>query len=112
MRPFENLKEIYLSSVGGNTTLLLNLPPMKNGKLHATDVKNVKKLGDFIRDTFNYNLADIAEIQTIPEKDIHENRGDVLRTDNYDSVFENTAGNRELTIRMCWKEKISYRIWC
>lgn len=29
VRSFENLKEIYLSSVGGNTTLLLNLPPMK-----------------------------------------------------------------------------------
>ena len=67
VRSFENLKEIYLSSVGGNTTLLLNLPPMKNGKLHQTDVNNVKMLGDFIRSTFKDNLADIAEI-TVPGK--------------------------------------------
>ena len=112
VRSFENLKEIYLSSVGGNTTLLLNLPPMKNGKLHPTDVQNVKLLGEFIKDTFNDNLADIAELQTIPEKDIHGNSGDVLRTDHYDRVFENAAGNRELTIQMRWKEKnmLSYLV--
>ena len=112
VRSFENLKEIYLSSVGGNTTLLLNLPPMKNGKLHPTDVQNVKLLGEFIKDTFNDNLADIAELQTIPKKDIHGNSGDVLRTDHYDRVFENAAGNRELTIQMRWKEKnmLSYLV--
>lgn len=36
VRSFENLKDIYLKSVGGNTTLLLNLPPMKNGRIHET----------------------------------------------------------------------------
>ena len=49
VRSFENLKDIYLKAVGGNTTLLLNLPPMKNGKLHETDVKNLKELGAFRR---------------------------------------------------------------
>ena len=38
VRSFENLKDIYLKSVGGNTTLLLNIPPMKNGKIHEKDM--------------------------------------------------------------------------
>ena len=112
VRSFENLKEIYLSSVGGNTTLLLNLPPMKNGKLHPTDVQNVKMLGDFIKDTFKENLVDIAEIQTTPEQDVEGNHGDVLRTDSYESVFKNEDGNRELIIDLKWKEKktLSYLV--
>ena len=109
VRSFENLKEIYLSSVGGNTTLLLNLPPMKNGKLHQTDVNNVKMLGDFIRSTFKDNLADIAEITTVPEKDAEGKNADLLRVDDYENVFRNKAGDRELTIHLQWTEKKKFQ---
>lgn len=113
VRTFENLKEIYLSSVGGNTTLLLNLPPMKNGKIHSTDVKNVKMLGDFIKNTFKNNLADTAEITTIPEVDANGRSGfSTLRIDDYDSVFRNEDGNRELLIKLRWNEEklLSYLV--
>ncbi len=112
VRSFENLKDLYLSSVGGNTTLLLNLPPMKNGKLHQTDVRNVKMLGDFIRDTFQYNLADEAKIQTVPQQDKEGMNGEVLRTDSYEDVFINEPGKRELTIKFQWKDKktLSYLV--
>lgn len=112
VRSFENLKDIYLSSVGGNTTLLLNLPPMKNGKIHPIDVHNVKMLGEFIRNTFKDNLVEFAEILTFPEQDAEGKNGDVLRMDNYESVFRNEAGDRELTIVLRWKEKkiLSYLV--
>ena len=112
VRSFENLKEIYLSSVGGNTTLLLNLPPMKNGKLHQTDVNNVKMLGDFIRSTFKDNLVDIASITTAPEQDAEGKNADLLRVDDYENVFRNKAGDRELTIHLQWteKKKLSYLV--
>ena len=112
VRSFENLKEIYLTSVGGNTTLLLNLPPMKNGKLHPTDVNNVKMLGKFIRDTFKDNLADAAQIHTIPEEDVEGRNGEAIRTDSYEDVFRNEDGKRELTIKLQWKEKklLSYLV--
>lgn len=112
VRSFENLKEIYLSSVGGNTTLLLNLPPMKNGQIHQTDVNNVKMLGDFIRNTFKCNLADEANIQTVPQQDTEGKTGDVLRCDDYESVFINEAGNQELTIKLQWNNKktLSYLV--
>ena len=106
VRSFENLKDIYLKSVGGNTTLLLNLPPMKNGKIHPIDVKNLKELGDFIEDTFKTNLATQAEIQTLPEKDRNGNEGEALRSDNYEVYFANEDDNRKLQIILQWKEEI------
>lgn len=112
VRSFENLKKIYLSSVGGNTTLLLNLPPMKNGKLHPTDVKNVKLLGDFIKETFRENLTETSEITTIPETDVDGKNADCIRIDDYEKVFKNKDGDRELSISFKWKEKkkLSYMV--
>ena len=37
---------------------------MKNGRIHETDVANLKQLGEFIENTFKYNLVDEAGITT------------------------------------------------
>lgn len=104
VRSFENLKDIYLKSVGGNTTLLLNLPPMPNGQIHPTDAANLKKLGDFIRESFKENLANDAAIQTIPPIDRKEQSADVMRTDDYDTYFMNEEGSNKLMIRLKWNK--------
>ncbi len=105
VRSFENLKDIYLKSVGGNTTLLLNLPPMKNGKIHETDAANLKKLGEFIRESFRHNLADEAGIVTIPPLDCREKGPDMMRTDDYETYFMNEEGMNKLMIRLSWIER-------
>lgn len=112
VRSFENLKEIYLKSVGGNTTLLLNLPPMKNGKIHPTDAANLKALGQFIQESFKYNLADEGVISTIPPLDCNESCGDVLRTDDYETYFMNEEGENKLMIRIKWhnQKKLNYLV--
>ena len=89
VRSFENLKDIYLKSVGGNTTLLLNIPPMKNGRIHETDAANLKKLGDFIHKAFRDNLVQTAKITTSPALDAHNHDGDAFRTDDYTTFFVN-----------------------
>ena len=43
------LINIYFSSVGMNSTLLLNIPPNKEGRLAEEDVARLKEFGDFIR---------------------------------------------------------------
>jgi len=112
VRTFENLKEIYLNSVGGNTTLLLNLPPNKEGVLHENDVKVITRLGDFIRKTFSNNIADCAKISSVPEKDIRGNNAEVLRADTYHTCFENEEGNKKLEIKFRWSEarELSYLV--
>ena len=105
VRSFENLKDIYLKSVGGNTTLLLNVPPMKNGKIHPTDIQNLKRLGDFIKESFSNNLVEEAGITTIPPLDCREMSPEVLRTDDYETYFLNEAGTNKLVIKIKWIER-------
>jgi alpha-L-fucosidase len=112
VRSFENLKDIYLKSVGGNTTLLLNLPPMKNGRIHEKDVANLKKLGSFISTAFAYNLLDEAGITTIPPLDCREQEPGVMRTDDYKTYFMNEEGTNKLMIKINWveKKKLNYLV--
>lgn len=104
VRSFENLKDIYLKSVGGNTTLLLNVPPMKSGKIHPTDVANLNALGTFIRQTFAHNLMHEAETETIPAVDCKGDGAAVLGTDDYESYFQNEEGEKKLVIHLKWKK--------
>lgn len=46
----ERLFNIYLTSVGNNCTLLLNVPPTKKGVIHNKDVKVLKELGEKVKD--------------------------------------------------------------
>ncbi len=54
--------DIYFSAVGGNSNLLLNLPPDRRGLIHETDVARLKELGKVIRHTFQTNLALGAQV--------------------------------------------------
>ena len=109
---FENLKDIYLKSVGGNTTLLLNIPPMKNGKIHEKDMAILKRLGEFINDTFKNNLLKNALITTVPEHDCGGNSPDMMRTDDYNTYFMNKEGDNKLLIEIKFDEckKLKYLV--
>ncbi|RRD92121.1 alpha-fucosidase [Clostridiales bacterium COT073_COT-073] len=111
VRSLENLKEIYLNSVGGNTTLLLNMSPMKNGKLHPHDVKRLHELGDFISHSFQNNLAEAAELWLRPTTDIQGRTGHILLKED-DCYFEMAEGEKELEISLSWPKpvKASYLV--
>ena len=112
VRSFENLKDIYLKSVGGNTALLLNIPPMKNGKIHEKDMAILKRLGEFINDTFKNNLLKNALIKTVPEHDCRGNSPDMMRTDDYNTYFMNKEGDNKLLIEIKFDEckKLNYLV--
>lgn len=112
VRSFENLKDIYLKSVGGNTTLLLNIPPMKNGKIHEKDKAILKRLGEFINDTFKNNLLKNALITTVPKHDYRGNSPDMMRTDDYNTYFMNKEGDNKLLIEIKFDEckKLKYLV--
>lgn len=105
VRSFENLKDIYLKSVGGNTTLLLNIPPMKNGRIHERDLATLKKLGEFIALSFKYNLLEEAVITANPPLDCRGKKPDMMRTDDYETYFMNEEGNNKLAIHIKWNER-------
>lgn len=51
------LFEIYLTSVGRGSTLLLNVPPDRRGLLHENDVAALKSFRELLNTEFKINLA-------------------------------------------------------
>lgn len=56
----EQLFDIYLTSVGRGSTLLLNVPPDRRGRIHENDVKALKEWRAMIDEAFGNNLAETA----------------------------------------------------
>ncbi|MFI5206949.1 MAG: alpha-L-fucosidase [Gemmatimonadales bacterium] len=57
VKSVDRLAEIYFSSVGRNSKLLLNVPPTREGLLHETDVARLAGLEGRLGDLFRRNLA-------------------------------------------------------
>ncbi len=59
----ERLFEIYLSSVGRGSTLLLNIPPDRRGLFHENDIAALKGFRQMLKKEFAVNLAKIAKVK-------------------------------------------------
>ncbi len=57
VKSLSHLLDIYYGSVGGNSQLLLNIPPDRRGRIHENDVARLRELGQVLRATFAKNLA-------------------------------------------------------
>ncbi len=85
VRSLSELTDIYFRSVGGNCTLLLNIPPDTNGLFHDNDVKRLSQLGEKIRSCFAECLSEDAEF--IADSDDGINTAANLITDTYDTYY-------------------------
>ncbi len=59
----EQLFEIYLSSVGRGSTLLLNIPPDQRGLFHEKDIASLKGYKQILDREFAINLAKNANVK-------------------------------------------------
>jgi alpha-L-fucosidase len=57
VKSVEHLLDIYFSSVGYNSVLLLNLPPDRRGLIHENDVQRLRELRKVLDTIFAENLA-------------------------------------------------------
>ncbi|NQT01795.1 MAG: alpha-L-fucosidase [Planctomycetes bacterium] len=53
----EHILDIWYRSIGGNTVLLLNIPPNRDGLFAKRDCKVLTEVGKSLRETFKTNLA-------------------------------------------------------
>lgn len=58
----ERLFEIYLTSVGRGSTLLLNIPPDKRGLFNEIDVQSLQGFRQLLNKTFADNLANASPV--------------------------------------------------
>ncbi len=56
VRSLANLVDIYYTSVGCNSVLLLNIPPDRRGLIHEIDAERISAFGDYIARNFSKSL--------------------------------------------------------
>lgn len=105
VRSLENLMDIYEKSVGGNTTLLLNIPPMPNGLLHEEDVKRLQELGREIQKRYGKNLTEGAEILVKGQNEWNAVRS--VYQDDYETCCHGNGPKAEFKISWKTPQKIS-----
>ncbi len=66
VRPLTDLIRVYFGSVGGNATLLLNVPPTDEGLLHENDVQRLRELGGFLRRLYADDAAKRGRLSLAP----------------------------------------------
>lgn len=101
VRCLDELVHIYVNSVGGNATFLLNIPPTRDGLFHDNDVKRLNELGEFVRSAFSENLLDEAELLS------DSGNAEAIRTDNYDEFFISENGSNTAVITAHWKKPVT-----
>lgn len=109
VRSLENLMDIYINSVGGNSVLLLNIPPHKDGYITEFDACRLKELGDYIRAALGNNLAEGALAESNAGRSSPVNPIENILIDNEDYWQPATEEMpSEITITMKEFCKVSY----
>jgi len=62
VRTAQQLFDLYVSSVGRNSKLLLNVPPARDGLLHDADVASLKRFHDLRSSLLAVDLASAARV--------------------------------------------------
>ena len=109
VRSVDNLVELWMRSVGGNSTLLLNIPPDRRGLFHENDAAALRAMGETIRKIFAVNLAADAEFSA--EDDGYHPAAN-LRDDTYDAYYKPFDGENApaLTVRLPEERTVSYAV--
>lgn len=106
VRPLEKLIDIYEKSVGGNATLLLNIPPTSEGLFHQHDVARLQQFGQYLADCYGDNLAASAAMTASPAAPGHD-IGCALTAD--ESYYLPAQENAPAEITLAWPEEITFR---
>ncbi len=107
VRPLAELIHIYERSVGGNATLLLNIPPDRRGLFHEADVQRLREFGAYLEQAYGANLAQEASVscpQAAPGHPIQ-----AALTEGDDAYFRTPDGVTQAEILLRWTEPRSIR---
>ncbi|MFR6278228.1 MAG: alpha-L-fucosidase [Acutalibacter sp.] len=107
VKSLDTLLDVYVRSVGGNGTFLLNIPPTAEGLFHENDVRRLEELGDALREAFRENLLEKAALSASSAQEGHgvEN----LRQDSYDSWFQTEESVTHCVLEAAWEKPQVFR---
>ena len=102
VKTVRKLTDLYLRTVGGNCTLLLNIPPDTDGLFSPTDVQRLEQLGKTVREIFAVNLTADAVFSATADDGVHT--ADNLKEDAYDTYFKTEDGVNTVTVTVTLPE--------
>jgi alpha-L-fucosidase len=111
VRTTEDLMELYFTSVGRNSGLLLNVPPTPEGLLHETDVRRISELGDRLRTTFAEDLAAGARARASGIAD-GRHAADRVTDRDPDSFWSPGEGNRRGRVELELARPVTFDVAC
>ncbi len=82
VKSLKKLFNIYLNSVGGNASLLLNIPPDQTGKIAMHDAMTLDAFGRMLKREFPQDLLEHAHACSTSETDPEHGAANVLRADD------------------------------
>lgn len=108
VRSVDELMDIYIRSVGGNCTFLLNIPPTRDGLLHKNDVQRLAEFGQLLKDSFGHDLIPEAKLTCGGAR---EGFGiDNVTTDSYESCYISDTDSASVDILLPEKKKLGYLV--
>ncbi len=97
VKSLKKLMHIYWGSVGGNSSLLLNIPPNKDGLIAKADIRVLRKFGKELRKEFAENLAKDCVITASSQFSEDNNPNNIITESGYWQCGENDK-NPEIEI--------------
>lgn len=105
----ERLFDIYLTSVGRGSTLLLNVPPDRRGLLHENDVAALKGWRALLDSAFKINHATSATVTAMHERG-HAYAAKNVIDNNPETYWTTEDATVQSTLELTWsaEQTISY----
>jgi alpha-L-fucosidase len=104
----EKLLDIYFSSVGRNSVLLLNVPPDRRGRIHENDAASLLSLRRRLDGIFRANLAAEAGIKASSETEGHPAAS--LLDDDKLSYWQAAEGTGSAAIEVDLGEELTFDV--
>ncbi len=97
VKSLKKLMHIYWGSVGGNSSLLLNIPPNKDGLIAKADIRALRKFGKELRKEFPENLMKDCVVTASSQFSEDNNPNNIITENGYWQCGENDK-NPEIEI--------------
>ena len=102
----EKLFDIYLTSVGRGSTLLLNVPPDRRGLIHENDVQALTQWRALLNERFKTNLAAEAKVTASAVRgDSKQFAGENVKDNNPETYWTLNDSERSGTIEFSFGEQ-------
>ncbi|MBO5333259.1 MAG: alpha-L-fucosidase [Clostridia bacterium] len=107
-RTAEDLAKIYFDSVGGNASMLLNVPPNKDGLIDKREIKTLKKFTELITEPFKNEIKNKMFFAYSPEKNTREiSEADICLADGESGVTVDFSSKKQVKL-ITFSEDMTY----